>query len=129
MQTKALVLAYVEAINAHDVDRIVSLSAGDHQFIDAYGDVTPAAQLRKAWSGYFSFMPRYAIEVEQVICDGDVAAVFGAAQGSLLASGERTWRRPAAWRVRVKDRKIQVWQVYVDTKIVFDLLAQANPPK
>jgi hypothetical protein len=32
-------------------------------------------------------------------------------------------RRPAAWRVRVKGGKIQLWQVYVDTKVVFDLIA------
>jgi len=128
MQTKRLVLAYVDAINAHDVDRIVDLSASDHRFVDAYGETTPAEKLRAAWSGYFKFMPTYGIQLEDVICDGDLAAVFGFAHGSLPSSGagDRSWRRPAAWRARVKGDKVQLWQVYVDTKIVFDLMSQAT---
>jgi len=131
MQTKRLVLAYVDAINAHDVDRIVDLSSDDHRFVDAYGDVTPAEQLRTAWSGYFKFMPEYAIQLEDVVCDGGIAALFGWAQGSLppTSAGARSWRRPAAWRARVKGQKVQLWQVYVDTKIVFDLMSQPTSSK
>ncbi len=64
----------------------MSLSADNHPFVDAYGDVTPAEQLRAAWSGYFKFMPEYAIQVDDVICDGETAAVFGSAHGSLAPS-------------------------------------------
>jgi ketosteroid isomerase-like protein len=129
MQTEAVIRSFVDAINHHDVARIVALCAEDHQFIDAYGAVTPAETLAAAWTGYFRFMPRYGIEVEEVLCQGDQAAVFGAALGSLDAPGtsERSWRRPAAWRAAVRDGLMTVWQVYVDTKIVFDLLSTPSP--
>ena len=101
VQTKDVVLAFIEAINTHDVDAIVVLCAKDHQFVDAHGNITPAVQLRFAWAGYFQFMPRYGIEVETILCEGVAAAVFGAAWGCLNADGaaEQSWRRPCAWRV------------------------------
>jgi ketosteroid isomerase-like protein len=124
MQTENAVLAFITAINAHDVDAIAGLCAEDHQFIDAHGGVVAADQLRAAWTGYFQFMPRYGIEVETILWEGDVAAVFGSAWGCLSADGaaERSWRRPCAWRARVENGRIKLWQVYVDTKAVFDLL-------
>jgi ketosteroid isomerase-like protein len=123
MQPAALVLAFVDAINTHDVPRIVAMCTQDHQFIDAYGNIVAAERLHEAWTGYFSFMPSYGIEIETVLADGDLAAVFGTAWGNL--GGERAWRRPAAWRARVQGGLIQLWQVYVDTKAVFDFLQGA----
>jgi ketosteroid isomerase-like protein len=124
MRTEKVVLAFVEAVNAHDVEGIVGLCARDHRFVDAYGAVVPADQLRSAWAAYFRFMPHYGIEVETVLCEGDIAAVFGCAWGGLAADNAagRSWRRPCAWRARVQNGQIQLWQVYVDTKAVFDLL-------
>jgi hypothetical protein len=45
MQTEASVWSFIDAINRHDVARIVALCSKDHQFIDAYGTVTPAERL------------------------------------------------------------------------------------
>jgi len=122
---KAVVVAYIEAINAHDVDRIVALSAPNHEFVDAFGGVVPAETLAAAWSGYFQFMPRYGIEIEEIACAGDTVSVFGQAWGSLeeATDSAKSWRRPAAWRARVSGGLVELWQVYVDTKVVFDLLA------
>jgi len=116
--------ALINAINAHDVAQIVGLCSADHRFVDAFGQTTPADRLHAAWTGYFAFMPHYGIEVDRVLWDGDVAAVFGEAWGGLDAAdaNARSWRRPAAWRAEVKDGKVALWQVYVDTKAVFDLL-------
>ncbi len=124
MTTRQTVLAFVEAINAHDVAGIARLCAPDHRFVDAFGGVTPADRLEAAWTGYFQFMPHYGIEVETLLCEGDLAALFGAAWGGLEAAdpSSRSWRRPCAWRAEVHGGKITLWQVYVDTKIVFDLL-------
>jgi hypothetical protein len=107
------------------VARIVGLAAPDHRFVDAFGEVTPAERLETAWTGYFGFMPHYGIEVETLLADGETAALFGAAWGGLDAAdrSRRSWRRPCAWRAVARDGKISLWQVYVDTKIVFDLLA------
>ena len=37
MDTKDAILAFMAAINDHDVDRIVALASADHRFIDAHG--------------------------------------------------------------------------------------------
>src|ERR1700733_1130907 len=127
MQPSALVLAFLGAINSPDVPRIVAMCAPDHQFVDAYGNTVGAERLHEAWTGYFTFMPSYGIEVETVLAEGDLVALFGTAWGNLDGEGgKREWRRPAAWRARVQGELIQLWQVYVDTKAVFDLATQKH---
>jgi len=124
MPAEELILSFVEAINRRDPARIVGLCTEDHQFVDAFGQVVAAENLLSAWTGYFQFMPHYHIEVERVLCDGDDVALFGHASGSLDAEDarDRSWRRPCAWRARVEGDRVSHWQVYVDTKAVFDLL-------
>jgi len=124
MNETETVLAFVEAINNHDVDRIVSLCTEDHRFIDAHGGSVHAGNLASAWRGYFHFMPHYGIEVETVLRERNVVAVFGSAWGSMnaLNPDDRSWGRPCAWQAHVHDNRIRRWQVYVDTKPVFDLL-------
>jgi ketosteroid isomerase-like protein len=64
---KAVVVAYVQAINAHNVDRIVGLSAPNHEFVDAFGGVVPAETLAAAWSGYFKFVADNTSETAEVL--------------------------------------------------------------
>jgi ketosteroid isomerase-like protein len=121
---KDAVLDFISAINAHDVTRILALCTEDHEFIDAYGGVVAGDGLLPAWQGYFAFMPEYGIDVEDITGDGHRLAVFGSAWGRLApAHGGGSWRRPAAWRARVNGGRVRLWQVYVDTKIVFDAMA------
>jgi len=103
---------------------IVRLCADDHDFVDAHGGVVSAGNLRAAWAGYFGFMPHYGIDLETIVSDGEQCGVFGWAWGGLNADNAdvKSWRRPCAWRARVRDGRIRLWQVYVDTKAVFDLL-------
>ena len=123
--TETTVARLVAAINSHDAAGIVELCTADHEFVDAAGAVTGSGRLLAAWTDYFGFMPEYGIEIDAMLCVGDTAAVFGHAWGS-LAKGVDGWRRPAAWRAVVADGKVRRWQVYVDTKPVFDLLAAAG---
>jgi ketosteroid isomerase-like protein len=122
--TESVIRDFIVAVNDHDVARIVALSTDDHQFVDAHGVAVQRQALEAAWTGYFAFMPRYGIEVEAILCDGDTGAVFGSAWGGLDESNSttRSWRRPCAWRAVVADSRIRLWQVYVDTKAVFALL-------
>jgi len=126
MRSADVISRFVAAINLQDVPAIVALCTQDHAFIDAHGNVVPASGLQAAWRGYFAFMPGYRIEVQTMLAEGDTVAVFGHAWGQ-LASGA-AWRRPAAWQALVADGKVQRWQVYVDTKAVFDLMA-GEPPQ
>jgi len=124
MQAVEVVRSLIAAINEHDVERIVGLCTDDHAFVDAHGNVVGAEKLDAAWRGYFSFMPHYGVEAETILGEGDTVAVFGHARGGLNAAdaSDRAWRRPCAWLARTREGKVALWQVYVDTKAVFDLL-------
>ena len=124
MTTQETIEAFIAAINAHDAAAIVALCTPDHRFIDAHGAELKPAELEAGWRGYFAFMPGYGIKAETMLCDGGTAAVFGAAWGSLDHEGARAWRRPCAWRAELREGKVALWQVYIDTKVVFDLLAK-----
>jgi len=57
---KDLVLNFIEAINAADVEKICSLMALDHVFIDNIGHEHKGVKLMKsAWSTFFESFPDY----------------------------------------------------------------------
>jgi hypothetical protein len=126
---RAIVEQFIEAINAHSVNRLLELMTTDHRFIDAVGnEVTGLATLETAWQGYFTWMPDYTITAEHWFEQGEQVACFGRAQGTYAVRGqllpENHWNLPAAWKAAVHEHKIAVWQVYCDTKPVFDIMAR-----
>ena len=124
MTADSIVADFIAAINAHDVAGILALCTPDHEFVDAYGSAVTGEGLLPAWQNYFGFMPEYGIDVEEIVTQGACAAVFGAAWGRLApAYGGGAWRRPACWRAKLDAERIRLWQVYIDTKIVFDAMA------
>ena len=45
------VISFVAAINAHDLDAIVSLMSEDHVFVDAFGESWEGrSTMRRAWN-------------------------------------------------------------------------------
>jgi len=55
-------------------------------------------------------------------------AAFGFAAGTYkglkTANNENYRRLPAAWKAIIEDGKIKLWQVYADTKVVFELMGK-----
>jgi ketosteroid isomerase-like protein len=97
------VLQFLERINQHDADKLAELMAEDHVFIDSLGQsVTGRENMRLGWRGYYSFCPDYWVSHEEILSNGDLVAVFGAAGGTIAADGkllpENKWRTSAAWR-------------------------------
>jgi ketosteroid isomerase-like protein len=128
---RAVVEQFIAAINAHDVSRLLDLMTADHQFIDAAGNqVTGLETLERAWQGYIAWMPDYTITINEWFEQGDQVALFGEAQATYAVQGqllrENQWTLPAAWKATVRENKIAIWQVYCDTKPVFDIMAR-NP--
>lgn len=122
-------LSFVDAINAHDVEKIYSLMTDDHLFIDTYAsEVHGKEDMRKSWIGYFEWFPDYLIDVTDVLVDGNKVAIFGFASGTYR--GEKTadnryyYRLPAAWKVVVEEGKVKLWQVFADSKIPFDIMSK-----
>src|SRR5262249_20121567 len=55
------VQAFVDCINAHNVDGLAALMSDDHLFIDAHGNKVRGREAMTAgWYGYFEWFPDYA---------------------------------------------------------------------
>ena len=129
MTNKETVLAFVESINAHDVNRLAQLMSDDHVFVDAHGnEVVGKEKMSVGWRGYFEWFPDYQIEVTEIFEgmlgeeDGQTFAMFGFAGGSFKGSADAAWRLPAAWKAIAKDGRVALWQVFADTKIPFEII-------
>ena len=131
MTSKETVLAFVDRINAHDIDGLAELMAEIHSLIDAHGNqVSGKEKMIAGWRGYFEWFPVYSIEVNEIFECDDTFALFGFAGGSFKGRAEDSWRLPAAWKAIVKDSRIVLWQVFADTKIPFEIIErhrQASP--
>lgn len=115
------VLRFEQAINAHDPETICSLMTSGGEFVDSLGNrIKGTEKLRAAWAGYFKLVPDYSISHAEVFAQGDTVAVFGSARGTFSKDGqirkENAWSTPAAWKARVRDGKIAMWQVYADNE-------------
>jgi ketosteroid isomerase-like protein len=121
-----IVQNFASAINEHNVDKICSLMTDDHTFIDSQGNVALGKeQMRAGWIGYFQMFPDYKIEITEIFVNGDTVAAFGFAGGTFQGLNDKKdnyWHLPASWKAITKDGKIQLWQVYADSKIPFDII-------
>jgi ketosteroid isomerase-like protein len=125
---KQIIHSFAEAINEHNVDKLCALMTDDHTFIDSHGnEATGKEKMKAGWIGYFQLFPDYKIEITHMFLDGDTVAAFGFAGGTfqgLSDKKENYWRLPAAWKAIVRNGKIQLWQVYVDAKIPYDIISK-----
>jgi ketosteroid isomerase-like protein len=131
MTKREILSAFIDRINAHDVDSIRALMDEGHVFIDGLGhSVKGPEAMRQAWKSYFAMMPDYWIKVDRVFEDGDALAVFGAAGGTVAKDGRldpaNRWEIPAAWLAVVGPTGIVRWQVFADTGRVRHILGRTK---
>jgi len=75
--------AFVDCINAHDVDGLAALMRDGHVFIDAHGNkVRGKEAITAGWHGYFEWFADYRIEVFEVFENEETLGIFGFAGGS-----------------------------------------------
>ena len=118
---------FVEAINAHDIDAMLDLMSVDHTFTDAADQSTKGKdKMRGGWSFYFEWFPDYNIEIEEAISYDNNVAAFGYASGTFrgmkTADGFNHWRLPLALKAEIVNGKVRLWQVFVDTKIPYEII-------
>ena len=119
--------AFIDCINAHDVDGLGGLMSDDHTFIDAHGnEVVGRETMVAGWRGYFAWFPDYYIEVTDAFENGGTLAMFGFAGGSFKGKPSGSWRLPAAWKAVVKEGRVALWQVFADTKIPFEIIEKTS---
>jgi ketosteroid isomerase-like protein len=103
-----VVLAFNEAINSGDLDRLAGLMTDDHRFIDsAGGEVHGRTACIEAWLGFFDGFPDYRNVFDDVreVAPGEVVAV-----GRSECSDTRL-HGPARWSATVVDGRVRRWQV------------------
>ena len=72
MTHKQTILAFIDSINAHDIEGLSGLMSDEHTFIDAHGNqITGREKMIPGWRGYFEWFPDYYIEVTDVFEDDD----------------------------------------------------------
>jgi hypothetical protein len=126
METK-IVLAFINAINCADIDKMCDLMANDHLFIDSQDHrMAGKDNMRQAWLGYFDLFPDYMIEINEIFAKDSMICMFGYASGTyknlVNEDNSNYWRIPAAWRAIVEDDQIKLWQVYADNIIVLEIV-------
>lgn len=118
----------IAAINTHNIDAIGKLLNDEHVYIDAAMNSTLNKEdTLAAWQAVFAQFPDYSIEVEQMFTDGgNTWALYGSAEGTYkgLEDEEARWVTPASWKVVANANKVTLWQVYADTKLQEDIIAQ-----
>ena len=122
-----LVLQFLEKINQHDVDGLVSLMSEEHVLVDSLGNRFQGREkLRAGWQAYFKMCPDYTVSHEEIFTHENRVAAFGSAGGTIAAKGElkpeNRWRIPAAWMATVRNGQLAEWRVYADNKPVYEIL-------
>lgn len=128
--SKEIFNAFVKCINEKDLDGMHGLMAKDHIFIDAHGNKLQGAEkMKESWAEYFAWFPDYFIEVENIMDSDSIVSGFGYASATYngittneLNMNNNRFRLPTAFRAQVQDGKLLQWQVYSDTKTVFEII-------
>jgi ketosteroid isomerase-like protein len=114
-----VVKAFVAAINRRSPSEISDLMTEDHTFVDSAGRIESGREnMTAGWERYFRMFPDFEIQVESILGDQALVAVFGSASGTYngrrgLVPKNRI-KMPAAWKAIVANGRIKVWQVYAD---------------
>ena len=119
MNPLLIALAHVEAINSRELGRISKLIAPNHVFIDSDGtEVTDPQKVLAGWSAYFSTVPDYQINVDEVFVKNNSIVLLGRASGTFIQNGElkkeNSWNVHAVWKTEIVNNQIALWQIYVN---------------
>jgi len=119
--------AFVERINASDVDGLAVLMTEDHRFVDSLGNVVAGREaMKKGWVGYFGMVPDYRLSIDEWLSEGPVVVMLGTANGTYVPDGarkpERRWSTPAAIRAAIDGDLVAEWRVYADNEPIRQLM-------
>jgi ketosteroid isomerase-like protein len=113
-------LAFVAAVNEHDLAALANLMTADHVFIDSLGNqIEGAPAVENGWREYFEMCPDYWIEAADVFVDDAMVLAAGEAGGTIDGV---EWQTPAAWKAIARDGRVAQWQVFADNAPVYEIL-------
>jgi len=131
MNPREVAVAFVNAINEHNLERLASVITEDHVFIDGLDNrLEGRAAMVQAWQGYFKMVPDYVIRIETVLERDSDVALFGRAAGTYVRAQtldpENRWEIPAAWLAEIRGEKVSVWRVFADNLPIRRLMGGEN---
>jgi len=104
---------FVEAINSHDVEAVISLTTDDHRLGgEGRTDIVGAVRVRDHWNNRLRTSPDYAVLVRTMVSKEDRVLLVG------LLSGVSDDPIPAAWEARIENRMIAEWRVLANVSSV-----------
>jgi uncharacterized protein (TIGR02246 family) len=108
----AVALAFIDRINARDLDGLTELLTEDHLFIDYRGNEERGRDLiREGWAGYFNAYPDYRIHVDEVLTSGDGVAIRGRTTGSHVPADVEA-DEVVVWTADIDHGKVAEWRIY-----------------
>jgi hypothetical protein len=113
----ALAIAFVDAVNTNNLDRLESLMHADHNL--KLFDEEPVAGIAsnvEAWRGYCGSWPGYIIYPRRMAEVADAVAILGHTTGSHLGLPDAEEARlTLIWLCRCKDGRVLSWELLEDT--------------
>jgi hypothetical protein len=116
MESEAAARAFVDRINAGDVNGLAELETEDFTFVDVDGTVESGREtMRGGWSGYFLEYPDYRIHLSSVVPLRDVVILIGRTTGSQIPP-EIEAEETVIWTALIDRGLVSEWRIlYADT--------------
>ena len=121
-----IILQFVEAINEHNVEKIIELMSEDYEFIDTWNRKETKKEMSIGWKDYFEWFPDYHIEILEYFKSNASIGLLGFASGSYKGNKNSYWKIPAFLKITVEKEKVKLWQVVADSKIPFDSMNERS---
>jgi len=124
-------LAFVDAINSKDIERLADLMTDDHKFIDGDGsEYVGRDRMRIGWKEHLELIPNLTLSISMQFEENDTVILVGQSKGTIIQKGElkqeNSWHVPSAWRVLVKSEKVSVWQLYANQCALHEIYNRIN---
>lgn len=128
---KESALAFIDKINAHDVDGIVGSLSPDYEFVNSSGDHFHGSKfMHDEWAAQFKKHPDFKIRIGRVVADAEAVAIFGYSEGTYAPDGklvpENRWSVPAAFLLMSREGKITYFESFSDASMVYDMMQAAD---
>lgn len=119
MTPTEIALAFVDAINSKDLERLAELMTDDHKYIDGDGsEHVGKDRMKDGWKEHVKLIPDLTLSISIQFEEKDTVLLVGQSRGTIIHNGElkqeNSWQVPSAWRVVVKSEKISEWQLYAN---------------
>lgn len=105
--------AFVELINARDVDGIARAVSSDTRFfVEGESPTVGRGRVREAWAGYFKAFPDYVVFMDEAHERADATYLVGHTSGSHVARELELVPSSVIWRCEVAGDQVAEWSIY-----------------